>query len=111
LRELILASLPPSEPAQELDLSGSLTYQATIQPLFQTRCGACHGESGLQGLNLLTYSTAFAGSVNGSVIIPGDPDASMLIQRQTQDQPHFGQFNPEELQIVQDWILAGAPEQ
>jgi nitrate/TMAO reductase-like tetraheme cytochrome c subunit len=110
LRELILASLPPSEPAQEIDLSGSLTYQATIQPLFQTRCGACHGESGIQGLNLLTYSTAFAGGVNGPVITPGDPDASKLIQRQTQDQPHFGQLNPEELQIVRDWILAGAPE-
>ncbi len=110
LRELVLASLPPSQPTQEIDLSGNLTYQETIQPLFQTRCGGCHGDGGINDLNLITYITAMAGGVDGAVIIPGDPDGSILIQRQSEDTPHFGQLTPEELQTVRDWIKAGAPD-
>jgi hypothetical protein len=61
-------------------------------------------------LNLTTYQTALTGSVNGAVIIPGNPDGSLLVQKQSGDQPHFGQLSPEELKLVIDWILAGAPE-
>jgi hypothetical protein len=63
------------------------------------------------GLNLTTYSTAMSGSQNGPVIIPGDPDNSLLIQKQSGEQPHFGQLSPDELQLVTEWIAAGAPEQ
>jgi hypothetical protein len=33
-----------------------------------------------------------------------------VVQKQTADQPHFGQFSPEELEMVIQWIEAGAPE-
>jgi hypothetical protein len=63
------------------------------------------------GLNLTTYTTAMAGSQDGPVIILGDPDNSPLIHKQTGEQPHYGQLSPEELQLVTEWIAAGAPEQ
>jgi nitrate/TMAO reductase-like tetraheme cytochrome c subunit len=110
LRELVLSTLPPTPPPATIDLGGALTYQATIQPLFMARCGACHGDSGVQGLNLTEYASALSGGTNGPVILPGNPDSSPLIQRQSQDLPHFGQLNPEELLIVREWILNGAPE-
>ena len=44
------------------------------------------------------------------VIIPGDANASLLVQKQSGAQPHFGQLTPEELTLVIDWINAGAPE-
>ena len=110
LRQTILSSLPPTPTPSPLDLSGALTYAATIGPLFQSRCGSCHGENGIQGLNLTTYQTAIQGGTNGSVIIPGDAKASPLIQKQSGALPHFGQLTPEELNLVIEWINAGAPE-
>ncbi len=111
LRETILSALPPTPtPSAPLNLSGPLTYDATIGPLFTSKCGACHGEDGIQGLNLTTYSTAMKGSVTGPVIIPGDANGSPLVQKQSGSTPHFGQLTPEELQLVINWINAGAPE-
>jgi nitrate/TMAO reductase-like tetraheme cytochrome c subunit/mono/diheme cytochrome c family protein len=110
LRETILSALPPTPTPSPLNLSGPLTYDATIGPLFTSRCGACHGEDGIQGLNLTTYQTAMKGSVNGPVIIPGDAAGSPLVQKQSGSTPHFGQLSPEELSLVIDWINTGAPE-
>ncbi len=110
LRQTILASLPPTPTPSPLNLSGALTYDATIGALFTSRCGTCHGEDGIQGLNLTTYQGAMLGGSNGPVIIPGDATASLLVQKQSGSVPHFGQLTPEELTLVIDWINAGAPE-
>ena len=110
LRETILSSLPPTPTPSPLNLSGPLTYDATIGPLFRSRCGACHGENGIQGLNLTTYPGIMQGATDGPVIVPSDANGSLLVQKQSGAQPHFGQLTPEELALVIDWINAGAPE-
>jgi nitrate/TMAO reductase-like tetraheme cytochrome c subunit len=110
LRQTILSSLPPTPTPSPLNLSGALTYDATIGPLFTSRCGSCHGENGIMGLNLTTYQTAMQGGADGPVIVPGDAAASLLVQKQSGATPHFSQLTPEELQLVVDWINAGAPE-
>jgi mono/diheme cytochrome c family protein len=78
--------------------------------LFKERCGSCHGAGALAGLNLTTYATAMKGGQDGAVIVPGDPEGSLLIKQQNGTTPHFGQLKPSELQLVTDWIKAGAPE-
>jgi mono/diheme cytochrome c family protein len=78
--------------------------------LLTARCGACHGDDGIQGLNLSTYQTAMAGSSSGPVIVPGDLAASLVVEKQSGDQPHFGQLTPDELETLIAWIEAGAPE-
>ena len=110
LRETILETLPPTPTPTPLDLSGALTYDATIGPLLVSRCGACHAGDGIMELNLTTYQSAMQGSTSGPVIIPGDANSSILVQKQSGDLPHFGQFTPEELSLVVDWINSGAPE-
>ena len=110
LREILLPQIPPTPTPEPLPTGGALTYNDTIGPLFQSRCGSCHGESGLQGLNLTTYQTAMAGGQSGPAIIPGDPNGSLLVQKQSGSEPHFNQLNSEELKLVTDWIAAGAPE-
>lgn len=62
------------------------------------------------GLDLTSYETAMLGSDNGPVIVPGDPESSRLIQIQTGEQPHFGQFSGDELDLVIQWIATGALE-
>ena len=110
LRKEVLAQLPPTPTPQALPTGGALTYNDTIGPLLRARCGSCHGENGINGLNLSTYLTALQGSENGAVINPGDVQSSLLVQKQSGAQPHFGQLTPEELQLVIDWINAGAVE-
>jgi hypothetical protein len=61
-------------------------------------------------LNLTTYAAAMKGGNNGPVIVPGDPASSLLIEKQSGATPHFGQLSPSELQLVTDWIKAGAPD-
>jgi len=87
----------------------SLTYTNDIGPLFQAKCGTCHGETAIRGLNLFTYETAMAGGSDGPVIIPGDPNGSLLVKIQAAG-GHPGQFTEDELDQVRDWIAGGAPE-
>jgi hypothetical protein len=62
------------------------------------------------GLNLSTYSDTMRGGASGPVVIPGDGDNSLLVIRQ-QAGGHPGQFTPEELAQVIEWIDAGALEE
>ena len=107
LRELLQAQLPAAIIPTE---SGPLTFNATIGPLFELMCGSCHGEDGIQSLNLTEYTAAVQGGISGPAITPGDANASLVIQRQTGDSQHFSQFSPEDLALVIEWINAGAPE-
>ena len=61
-------------------------------------------------LNLIAYDAVLLGGISGPSIIPGDPDNSILIQKQIEAQQHFGQFSPDELNFIIDWIQIGAPE-
>jgi formate dehydrogenase gamma subunit len=93
----------PAAPTAEAELS----WDADIGPLLAAQCGACHGSFG--GLNLSTYAGALAGGVSGPAVVPGDPEASILVQRQ-QAGGHPGQLSPEDLALVVEWIKAGALE-
>ena len=111
LREILQQQLPAVQPTTVAPPpTGDPIWDSAIGGLLTARCGACHGEGGIQGLNLTTYATALAGSTTGPVIIPGDALASLLIARQSADQPHFGQLTADELEVVIAWIEAGAPE-
>jgi hypothetical protein len=60
-------------------------------------------------LDLTAYSGTLSGGTGGPAVVPGHPEASLLVQRQSGER-HFGQLTPEELDLVIDWIGAGAPE-
>ena len=89
--------------------SGALTWDATIGPMLQTKCSACHGAGALGGLNLSTYADAMQGGASGPVILPGDSANSLLVAKQ-QAGGHPGQLTPEEITQIIEWIDAGAPE-
>ena len=111
LRAILQAQLPQvaEEPPPESE-GLELTYQGTIGELLRSRCSACHGESGIQGFDVTSYQTLLKGGASGPAVVAGDPEGSLLVQKQTAGQPHFGQLNPEELEWVIEWIAAGAPE-
>ncbi|MEJ5314773.1 MULTISPECIES: NapC/NirT family cytochrome c [Anaerolinea] len=83
------------------------TYQ-TLQDLFKAKCNACHGSNAMKGLNVLDYNNLMKGSTSGAVILPGDPDNSLLVK--VQKGQHPGKFTMDELTRIERWILNGAPE-
>jgi hypothetical protein len=87
-----------------------LTWNGSIGPLFQAKCGVCHGASSSTGLFMDTYANIMKGRQSGPVILPGDPENSRLIQVQSAG-GHPGQLSPDDLARIRSWIAAGAPEE
>ena len=110
LREILKEQLPPPEPTVELPTSGgSPTFETYAGPLFVAKCTGCHGDLATGGLNMLTYESLMDGSSNGPVIVPGESASSILFQVQSAG-GHFANLTDEELEIIKQWIDAGAPE-
>lgn len=86
------------------------SWKGSIEGIFRNRCSTCHGVTSVGGLSVATYASALAGGNNGSGIVPGNPDASVIVQIQSLGN-HPGQFSIDELNLLIDWIRAGAPEQ
>ncbi|TET83354.1 MAG: hypothetical protein E3J37_05595 [Anaerolineales bacterium] len=86
------------------------TWETGIADLFSQKCGLCHaGDLILGGLDLSNYQTALMGGNSGAAIVPGDPDASMLMTIQSAG-GHPGQLSEEELSQIKEWIEGDAPE-
>ncbi len=110
LREILKDQLPPQpEAPPPAPVEGEPSFDANIGPLFAAKCTACHGVTASAGLNLSTYVDAMNGSANGPVIIAGDSAGSKLVE--VQSGKHFATLSAEELELVIQWIDAGAPEQ
>ena len=100
----------PTATANAAILAAS-NWEGGISKLIQSKCGVCHtGGGALGGLDLSTYSAALEVGANGPGILPGEPDASTVIVRQSTGD-HPGQLSGEELAVIRKWIEEGAPEQ
>ncbi|MCL4263924.1 MAG: NapC/NirT family cytochrome c [Anaerolineae bacterium] len=87
------------------------TYEGTFRAMFNGRCTYCHsGPTAEAGLDLSSYATILQGGTNGPALVPGDPDASLIIQKQSGTRDHFGQVLDDELEELTEWIATGAPE-
>lgn len=110
LREIIKDQLPPLPTPQTLPETGEFTYENAIRNLLVSQCASCHSENGMNGLDMSSYTSLMKGGKSGSIITPGSPDESLIIKKQTAEQPHFNQLSKNELDILKQWIQAGAPE-
>ena len=102
-------TLPPTPTGAAFVIEEN-TWAGGFEALFRNRCGTCHGVTAVGGLSLQTYDKALQGGEDGPAIVPGNPEASVLVQVQ-QAGGHPGQLTDAELQQVIDWIAAGAPKQ
>ena len=103
-----IAPPPTSTPSGEAAAPPS-TWDGGIADLLSERCGLCHGPSGASGLTLTTYDSALQGGAQGPAVVPGDPQASRLVQIQSAG-AHPGQLTGDELAVIIAWINSGAPE-
>ena len=110
---LVVSCGPPPKP----------TFTRVEKEVF-TSCtfAACHVGAGAENLNL--EKPAYAKIVGapthgwdgGTLVVPGKPDESYLYEKLSKDMPRTGvrmpntgdPLEPERLQLVKDWITAGA---
>jgi len=93
--------------------AGSVSYSGQIAPIFQTQCQACHNQqTALGGWDSTSYQTVINTGNSGAVVIPGDSVNSVLAQRVSGTQgalmPPAGKMSDTEIQLILDWIAAGA---
>lgn len=104
--------MPTPTPAPMPTPGPQIGYVEDIQPLFERTCSACHNAAArIMGLQTTAYAPLMAGSANGAVIVPGDPEASKLWEMiGSGKMPLTGPLPPEQRQLIYDWIKAGAAE-
>ena len=107
----IAVSLAPSTAAQT---PSRVDFARDVQPLLRQNCVSCHGPSQqMAGLRLDRRRDAMRGSTFGTVIGPGNGEASRLYlrisgtQRGTQ-MPPTGALKDEQIALLKAWIDEGA---
>ena len=97
--------------------SSNSFYALHINPIFDSKCVSCHGQSQAKGgLRLDSYEHLMKGGEAGAVIVAGNPGNSILFERVTMAPDHKG-FMPaegrpalraEEINWLRAWIQQGA---
>src|SRR5215831_1420160 len=98
---------PPSAASAEF-------FEAKVRPVLAANCYDCHTDERMGGLRLDSREALLKGGKRGAAIVPGDPDASLLIRavqqtNETLKMPKGGRLKPEEIAALVDWVRAGAP--
>jgi mono/diheme cytochrome c family protein len=93
---------------------GAPRYTVDVLPIFEVRCVACHGSAG--GWDATTWTGAVESGNNAPVLVPGDPDGSIIVQMMSGTHPDGilmppdGKLPDALVQLVVDWIEGGALE-
>ncbi|MHB1654238.1 MAG: cytochrome b N-terminal domain-containing protein [Desulfitobacteriaceae bacterium] len=100
-----IRSVPKSLPKSGVIAHPS--YKKDIDPIFQSRCVGCHGPNA--GYAVDTY-----GNLTKKNIVPGNSDASTLVQRiEGKQQPQMPMglepLTKDQIQSIKNWIEDGAP--
>lgn len=94
--------------------------QHDVIPILLRRCSVCHGLRRQEGeLDLRTKESMLRGGKSGPAIVPGNPDASPALKRinasempprQRLVEVSVKPMEPAEIETLEKWIAAGAPE-
>lgn len=101
-----------TEAPAEAPAATTVSFANDVMPIIQSRCVNCHGGDRIEeGLLMRTYDELMAGSDNGAVIVPGNVTDSLLVELvTTKEMPKKGpKLTPPQIQIITDWVAAGAP--
>lgn len=89
-----------------------LTFERDVRPLLKAHCFHCHGEAGVSEgeLDLRLRRWIVAGGDSGTAVQPGEPDASLLLQRVLDGEmpPGETKLSDAETGVLRRWIAEGA---
>ena len=98
--------------SEQASPGGELSFAADVLTILEAKCNMCHGTLG--GWDGTTYRSVMDTGDNAPVVIPGDPEGSLLGQKllgaQTQGtvMPPGRKMDAADIQMILDWIAAGA---
>ncbi|MDA1273462.1 MAG: PSD1 and planctomycete cytochrome C domain-containing protein [Verrucomicrobia bacterium] len=94
-------------------------FENRIRPIFVEHCYECHSAKSAKikgGLYLDTREKLLAGGESGPVVVPGNPDASLLIKAVRYTDPDLRmppkdkRLSAEQISDLETWIAMGAPD-
>ena len=94
-------------------LDQEVFFRDKVLPLLESRCFECHGDDGeVEGeLRLTSRKAMLTGGESGPVILPSDPEKSLLIQAvryESFQMPPRNKMPDAEIEILVQWIKDGA---
>ena len=108
---LLLTALGVSSPAAADDVE---FFEARVRPLLAERCHDCHGpDRQRSALRLDSVAHMLAGGSRGPAVVPGDPDASLIVRAVRGEEPEYempprDKLSAEEIDVLVTWIENGA---
>ncbi|HET9372118.1 MAG TPA: PSD1 and planctomycete cytochrome C domain-containing protein [Vicinamibacterales bacterium] len=106
----------PAAPAPQapLDAKSVEFFEARVRPVLVDNCYDCHAEAATAGLRLDSLDGLLKGGKSGPALVPGDPDASLLIKaiRHAAGAPKMPSGAPKlkdaDISSLVEWVRAGA---
>ncbi|MEZ6076540.1 MAG: c-type cytochrome domain-containing protein [Pirellulaceae bacterium] len=103
-----------SEPIVNVgDSQQTSQFESHIRPIFREYCFDCHGatEELSSGMDLRLVRFLIAGGDSGPAIAPGDAEGSYLLELVSSGEMPPGEVHlpAEKVQLIEQWITAGAP--
>ncbi len=100
------------------DASKPEFYTTQVKPIFDANCARCHGGLNKRGgLNMDTRESLLKGGRDGAVVVPGDPDHSLLVKLIRHEgpaddpmpmPPKRPKLSDADIATISRWIKAGA---
>jgi mono/diheme cytochrome c family protein len=100
------------------DASKPEFYTTQVKPIFDANCARCHGGLNKRGgLNMDTRESLLKGGRDGAVVVPGDPDHSLLVKLIRHEgpaddpmpmPPKRPKLSDADIATIARWIKAGA---
>ena len=95
-------------------------FETKIRPLLSNNCFACHSQKAKTkgklkaGLYLDSYKGLINGGDSGSIISPGKPDQSRIVEavlykNEDMAMPPKGKLSEEQIALMRQWVEMGAP--
>lgn len=84
-------------------------FKTSVEPILAGTCLECHGGASKGGLDLRTRASALLGGESGPVIVPGDPEQSLLFQYVRDGKmPPKRPLDAAQVDAIRQWLLDGA---
>jgi cytochrome c553 len=106
-----IRQLPPDEPVTLV-----VSFKNDVLPILEDRCTACHDSPDADGgWDGTTYEGVMKTGDHTPVVLPGDSDKSLLAikilgtQKEGKRMPPLTALSDRNIQVILDWIAAGAP--
>src|SRR6266567_3694496 len=114
----VAAAAQPSRAPTEFSREGLEFFEKKIRPLLVERCYECHSAQSKKlkgGLRLDSRDGVLKGGDSGPVVIPGQPEKSLLIKavrftdEDLQMPPHH-KLAAEQIADLEAWVKLGVPD-